>query len=237
MSRSAPTLPAWDRVTALFGGTFDPPHLGHREAVRGLFSNPGAKRVIILPSATPPLKPNFTSIEHRLEMTRLTFSSTLSDPFPKEVEIDLSEVTRSRDGRPSYSFDTLSEMRSNHPALAFVIGADQMQNLPRWHRFPELLDLCHWIVLTRKPDGEKAIHRALADWQASGLVKGHTMTDSNLWTLRSGTTFLKVVSTQAPQLSSTEIRETIALKGTPPAQSLLPEVMAYLKLHRIYGTR
>jgi len=225
----------WNEVTALFGGTFDPPHLGHREAIRGLFANPGIKRVLILPSALPPHKKLTASTEDRIEMTRLAFASEFQNPFPLEVSVDTREITRAeRTGRPSYTIETLQDLRREISNLAFVIGADQLRDLPKWHRFPEVLQLSHWIVLERKPQGEAMIKKTLQEWQGSGLIRADR--ENGSWQICSGNTVLKSIPTLAPALSSTEIREVIGKTGSPPPGTLPPAVLSYLKKRRVYGT-
>src|SRR5690242_6332660 len=93
---------------ALFGGTFDPPHLGHRQAVRDLIELAGVQRVLILPSASPAYKPTVASREDRVAMARLCFGPTAAEPdYPARVEFDLRELDRAaRTGRPTYTFDT-----------------------------------------------------------------------------------------------------------------------------------
>src|SRR3954447_542478 len=90
------SAPRWSEVTAVFGGRFDPPHLGHREAVRGLFEYPGVRRVLIIPSASPPHKPTFAAAEDRVQMAQLNFKSTATDSYPPEVEVNLLELERSQ---------------------------------------------------------------------------------------------------------------------------------------------
>jgi nicotinate-nucleotide adenylyltransferase len=225
-------------VTAIFGGRFDPPHLGHREAVRGLFEVPGVQKVIVVPSASPPHKPCNASAEHRETLAKICFTSTTSDPFPSEVTIDSREILRAQSappGTPSYSYDTLQELRPLIPNLAFVIGTDQFAHLPKWHRYPELLHLCHWIVLARKGmEDQDLLAQTLKDWTGSGLLRPIS---SNTWQIQSGQKILTVVPTLAQGHSSTLIRETIARVGSPPADSLLPDVLRYLKLHRLYGMK
>src|SRR5688572_17471371 len=110
----------WSEVTAIFGGAFDPPHLGHREAVEGILRNPGVRNVIILPTGDPPLKETRTPAEHRLAMARLGFAN-LREGLSYRVEIDDRE-TRRPAGRPSYTIDTIRELRRDlGRTLAFVI--------------------------------------------------------------------------------------------------------------------
>jgi nicotinate-nucleotide adenylyltransferase len=215
----------WHEVTAVFGGTFDPPHLGHREAIAGLFKNPGVSRALVIPSFIPPQKPQAVSSDHRVAMAKLCFSSL------SEVTVDTREIERGkRTAQPSYTFDTLQELKKDYSKLAFVLGSDQLQNLPTWHRFPEILGLCHWIVLARRPDGDHQALKTLAEWQAGGLVKQ----SNQLWKTPTGTT-IGVFETPARHVSSRNIRENLALGR--PEDDLAAEVKAYLMEHRIYGTR
>lgn len=227
-------IPRWSELTAIFGGTFDPPHQGHREAVDGLFRNPGVGRVIVIPSAAPPHKPSVASPEQRLAMAKLAFTEGKTGA----LEVDGSELERAaRTGRPSYSYETLQEFGRQHKEVAFVVGADQLRDLPGWYRFPEILGLCHWIALARRPDGEKIARAALSDWEASGLA---VREKDSLWKLRpsgSQLRFLTLVSTDAPELSSTSIREELGRTGQPPRDTLPAAVSGYLKHHGLYGTQ
>jgi nicotinate-nucleotide adenylyltransferase len=218
--------PRWNEITAVFGGRFDPPHLGHREAVRGLFKFPAVKQVLILPSGSAPHKPALANATQRTEMAKLALSDLPFDCLPAEIEFDLRELDRARLNPtvPTYSFETIQQLRAIYPKLAFVIGADQLVALPTWHRFPELLTLCHWIVLERKPQGSQLARQTLQEWEASGLVKAQ---GPNSWeTTRKPEFTIQIVPTEAKDVSSTQIREAIARTGEPPADSILPGVLA-----------
>jgi nicotinate-nucleotide adenylyltransferase len=214
----------WGEATAVFGGTFDPPHLGHREAIAGLFKNPGISRALVIPSFIPPQKPQAVASHHRVAMAKLCFASL------PEVTVDTREIDRGkRTGLPSFTVDTLKELKKDFPKLAFVLGSDQLQNLPTWHRFPEILGLCDWIVLARKPDGDRHALTTLAEWQAGGLVRQ----TNQLWKTPSGTE-IGVFETPARNVSSRNIRESFAFGRS--SDDIAPEVKAYLMEHRIYGT-
>lgn len=239
------TSPRWGDVTALFGGRFDPPHLGHREAVRGLFNYPGVKRVIVLPSATPPHKRAIASAEQRAEMSKLNFQSTPSEAFPPECEVSLFELEKSLKDptQASYTYDTLTELKQKLGPIAFVIGTDQLEQFSTWHRFPEILSLSHWIILERKGAHQDAIHKTLKEWESSGLIcpsqPSHSSHNDLLWRVarhaRCQATYLTIVPTEAPNLSSTMIREALVRTGKPPTDSLTPQVLAYLKQKHLYG--
>lgn len=204
-------------------------------AVAGLFREPGVGRVWIMPSPSPPHKPTVASTEERVQLTRLAFGPSQTVPLKEDLRIELCELERAsrHPGRPTYTFDTLMELRSKISPLAFVIGSDQFHQFPSWHRFPEVLSLSHWIILERKGAAQAQTLRLLAEWQASGLLQN----EGAGWRIRKNGTFLQIFPTPAPELSSTLIRQTIAKTGQPPENSLLPEVQTYLMQRGIYGTR
>jgi nicotinate-nucleotide adenylyltransferase len=237
---------SWTGVTALFGGTFDPPHRGHRIALNGLFSDPGVARVLVLPSPSPPHKPTVASPEDRLEMARLNFAEVSgTDRLKGLVQIEECELRRGERNpdSPTYTYDTLLELKPQFPHLAFVIGTDQLVKFPTWKRFKDLLGLCHWVILDRQAEkvpsgglqsGALALsERELSQWEGSGMVRRD---GPQRWKTPAGTQ-LQIVKTLAPALSSTRIRESLVLTGKPPEGSLLPEVQAYLMQRGIYGTR
>ncbi len=220
----------------IFGGTFDPPHLGHRAAVEGLFRNPGVDRVVVLPAANPPLKIPRTSAQDRLEMVRRTFQNM------PDVEINELELERSRaqPDQPQYSYDTMLALQGSYGGdIALVIGADQLETLPSWSGFPEVLRVCHWIVLERKGHPE-ALGRALQRLKESGAIVLH---GDREWRIRGAPIGqgsprrLTVAVTDAPMISSTYIREALTKTGLPPADCLHPQVAAYLKERKLYGSR
>jgi nicotinate-nucleotide adenylyltransferase len=229
--------PIWNETTAIFGGRFDPPHVGHSEAIRGLFREPGVRQVWILPSPTPPHKSATASFEHRAEMAQLGLSKAHPAGDAGAVRVDLREADRARlrPDLPTYSFDTLQEIRCEVSNLAFVIGTDQLEQLHTWHRFPEILGLCHWIVLARKPGGMDRAMVTLREWEGSGLAQKTSR--QHVWSLKGSNSYLTLVSTDAAAISSTQIREQIARTGEPPQDSLTAEVLAYLKQNRLYGIR
>lgn len=216
----------WHETTAIFGGAFDPPHLGHREAVESLLRNPGVKNVVILPSGNPPLKSTGTPAEHRLAMTKLGFAR-LREGLSMRVEIDEREIHRaisSADSRPSYTIDTIQELRRDLARpLAFVVGVDQVESLERWHRVRELLGLCHWIAIERLSEAGSSSAVDAADaastrmanglkrLQALGLIR--STGNPREWKVLGGDAFqgtLLSVPTEARPSSSTEIRRLFA---------------------------
>lgn len=133
----------------LFGGTFDPPHIGHIEILKEAKKRLALDKLILIPAGDPPHKTNKTVTEkkHRLRMTELAFSSLL--------DCCISEYEMNKQA-PSYSVDLLKHFRRILPdcELYFIIGADSFAALPSWWHYRELLTLCRMIVISR-PDTEK----------------------------------------------------------------------------------
>ena len=132
----------WNEVTAIFGGTFDPPISGHREAVRGAFHQPGSRDAF--GSYRRPCRP--TSQRSRLPITAWRWrESGFARPAQTRcpVEIKSTVESSSATGEASYYLSTpLRNYARQIPKLAFVIGADQLaKTCRRWHRFPEVLGL------------------------------------------------------------------------------------------------
>lgn len=210
----------WSRVTAVFGGRFDPVHWGHLEAILGVLARPGVADVLALPSGSPAYKPCSAPPEARQAALAAALAEDLSPAARARVHLDDRECRRPG---PTYSWDTLQELRAEGRAgrLAFVLGIDQFADLPRWHRFPEVLGLCHWIVLERRggdPRGEATT--LFAELESAARLRGTTM-------IR--------VPTPARECSSTSIREAVARTGRFP-DTVSPAAARSLMSQRIYGS-
>ena len=128
----------------LFGGTFDPIHVGHlilAEQVREVFE---LNKVIFIPSSSPPHKnaKDITPASLRLKMVELAIQG--NDFF----EISTIELDRSN---PSYSIDTVKEFRKKHSidSLFFIVGTDSLFEMHAWYKVDELVKLCQFIYVYR----------------------------------------------------------------------------------------
>lgn len=129
--------------TAFFGGTFDPPHLGHLIVAQDALEGLGLDRVVFIPAGQNPLKerPPVASAVQRLEMLKLAVEG-----YPRFAVWD-GELER---GGPSYTIDTLEAVRRDYPGEAYwIIGEDQIPTLDRWHRAAELAQLVRFVCLAR----------------------------------------------------------------------------------------
>jgi len=131
------------KLIGLFGGTFDPIHMGHLRAVALLCDNVRFDQVHWVLSARPPHKDQVSvSVEHRFEMMKLALDSS-----PRYVADD-TEIKRAT---ASYTIDTVEAFQGRYPnsKIIVIIGGDSLLNLPRWHRYDELIDMVDWVVMNR----------------------------------------------------------------------------------------
>jgi len=136
---------------AIYGGTFDPVHHAHLILAREAIETLDLDKVILVPAAISPLKKAapVASGEVRLAMLRAAIKG---EP---EFEVDECELLRPP---PSYTIDTGEEIRRREcdAALYCLIGEDNIEQLPRWHRFTELEKMVRFIVLDRS--GKQPTH-------------------------------------------------------------------------------
>ena len=129
---------------AIYGGTFDPVHHAHLILARHAIETLGLDKVILVPAAISPLKKAapVASGEVRLAMLRAAIKG---EP---EFEVDDCELLRPP---PSYTIDTVEDIRQREcdAAIYCLIGEDNIEQLPRWHRFAELEKTVRFVVLDR----------------------------------------------------------------------------------------
>ena len=126
----------------VFGGTFDPIHLGHliiAEQTRDALS---LEKIIFVPNGSPPHKNySYTDISHRLNMLKLAITDN-SNFEVSEIEINKST--------PGYTVDMLQELKKIiQKDIYFIIGADSLINIKTWHQYEKLLSLANFVVFPR----------------------------------------------------------------------------------------
>ena len=136
---------------AIYGGSFDPVHHAHLILAREAIETLGLEKVILVPAAISPLKKAapVASGDVRLAMLRAAIRDQ------PEFEVDECELLRPP---PSYTIDTVEEIRRREcdAVLYCLIGEDNIEQLPRWHRFTELEKMVRFIVLDRS--GKQPTH-------------------------------------------------------------------------------
>ena len=198
----------------IFGGTFDPPHLAHTRLPPLVAKRLGADRIIYVPAAANPLKPNRpTPARHRLAMLRLAIASV------PDAEIDSIELDRPG---PSYTVETLEALRERYDddvELRLLIGADQVPDFDRWREPQRILELATPAVLLRPPGDERAFRERLA-----GFFPPHLADRWVSWT----------VPVPPMDITATEIRRRLSAREDV-SDLLDPVVADYIREHGLYG--
>lgn len=152
-----------NRPVGLLGGTFDPVHAGHLRIAVAARDALGLERVWLLPAHRSPLRPEGARATpaERAEMCRL---AAASQPGLDVCDLEL------RRAPPSYTFDTLTELRRLHPGVpwTWVAGADTALQLAAWSRYAELLELCAFAFVSRPGVDRGLLQAALAELRAAG---------------------------------------------------------------------
>ena len=134
------------QTLGIFGGTFDPPHLGHLILAAEASAQLGLERLLWVLTPDPPHKrgQSIASLNHRLEMVKLAIAD---DP-----QFELSTVEMSRPG-PHYALETVQLLAGQNPGtkLVYLMGGDSLRDLPAWHRPADFVSACHLIGIMRRP--------------------------------------------------------------------------------------
>jgi nicotinate-nucleotide adenylyltransferase len=195
----------------LLGGTFDPVHIGHLRTATEVLEHLRLDEIRFVPCRVPPhAKSPVASVDLRLRMLHAAV-----DRAPGCV-VDERELGRAG---PSYTVDTLESLRADLPdcSLALIVGVDAFADLTSWHRWEEIPELAHLVV----------VHRPGATMPADGPL-GALLDDRYSDTpavLRDAPAGRILVHTVTPlDVSSTEIRELVG-RGQSP-NYLVPEAVA-----------
>ncbi len=127
---------------AVYGGSFDPPHLAHTLVCAYVLSAFPVDRLLIVPAALHPFDKPLSPFEDRLQMCRLALRHLRN--------LEISDIERELPG-PSLTLRTLEQLQQRHPdaALRLVIGSDLVPETPSWHRFERIRKLAPPIVVPR----------------------------------------------------------------------------------------
>ena len=174
-------------MIGIFGGRFDPPHLGHVALAEAAVRHLGIDDLHVTVIADAGHKSSHADAEHRLAMARLAFA-----PLGAVVELE----------RHRFTVDALEAARYDEPI--FLIGADQLADLPTWKEPARVLELARLGVAAR-PGYEPA----------------------------TGSDRIETFELEPHDVSSTEIRRRVA-RGEPIEALVPPEVAAYVREHGLY---
>jgi nicotinate-nucleotide adenylyltransferase len=214
------------RRIGIFGGTLDPVHAGHLQAAVIARTALSLDAVHLMPSLTPPhrhLQPQASPF-HRFAMTALAVAD--------RDGLLASDDELCREG-PSYTSDTLARWhaRGFRPTeLFFVLGADAFADIAAWHRYPDVLDAAHFVVVARPGT-------SLADLQSYLPALRPRISDaSSLAGQSPAMPCIVLLSASTPDVSSTEIRRRVRA-GEPLDGLTPPAVIAHIERHHLYRDR
>ena len=194
----------------IFGGSFNPVHLGHLIAARDAAAAFALGEVWLMPCANPPHKPSLAPAADRVAMVE---GATRGDPVLRCSRLEIER------GGLSYSLDTVDELRRRHPDVhwCFIIGSDSLPELRTWHRIGDLLERCEVVTLLRPGFAREALTDAAiglpAPWPErlrGRIAEGHGI-----------------------GISSTDIRRRVA-EGASIRYLVPPSVEEYIALHGLY---
>lgn len=208
----------------IFGGSFNPPHMGHVLAITSLTKKLGLNKVFVVPAGQNPLKPQIEGAtpEQRLEMTKLAFS-TYGDKF----QIDDQEIKRK--GK-SYTIDTIKNYRKDYKAeeLFLILGLDSFDGISDWKNLKDLLTETNLVVVTRPgaqlPESVDHLPAAVKD-----LVEEFEFNYVELKTGRN----IQFVTIADVETSGTEVRKMIRA-GRNIEKHLPLAVEKYIKEQKLY---
>ena len=198
----------------LFGGTFDPIHVGHISVAEHAAEQISAQKVIFIPASRSPHKNMLpvASVEHRLEMVRLAIA--------EQNKFCVSDCELKRP-QPSYTLDTVIDFRAKYDAdtrIYVLIGADMLHDLDKWYCICDLIDACNLSVMLRGGAEEP-------DFDRFEKTLGHQRVEK----LKAD-----MISTPLIDISSSEIRQKLA-EGADVNDMLDADVLAYIRKNRLYS--
>ena len=198
---------------AVYGGSFNPPHLGHVTAARAAIEALRPDRLLIIPTSTPPhkeLEENSPSPAERLKLCRLAFGDIPG--------AEVSDMEIRRKGK-SYTADTVAALRKEYPGaeLCLVMGTDMFLSFRSWNRWQTILKACTLAVMSRGEDDREAIERFKAELETEDAAR------------------VALIIHRPLPMSSTEIRDR--LRHRRGAEELPGEVYGRVIRKRLYGAR
>jgi len=215
------------RRVAIYGGTFDPVHLGHVEVARRVLKLFELDEVIFVPACVPPHKRNahITSAFHRFAMIALATEQD-QNLRVSTVELDAPQYP--------YAVETIERMKNGSERLFFLIGADSWAEISTWHEWRKLLKMCDVIVVTR-PGHEIGQNAASPFADLVDLRDADQAAVTELIQLeRKPRVFITNVA--MVDVSATEIRAAVRSNDLHKLKMMVsPAVASYIKKYNLYG--
>ncbi len=208
---------------AIYGGTFDPVHLGHLRAALEVAEELDLDKVYFMPCAEPPFRKDVrATAAERLEMVRLAIAGN--------PRFDISDLEIRRGGK-SYAVESLEELKREQPAsrLCFLVGADAFFSIHSWYQPMKLFELADFAVMTRPG----APGRDIAEYLERYLDPAFAQAEGG-WVRLPGGHGARRVTTTLLDISSTDLKRRAA-QGLSLSYLVPPPVEEYIKAMKLYG--
>ncbi|MFC2165467.1 nicotinate-nucleotide adenylyltransferase [Acidobacteriota bacterium] len=210
----------------LFGGTFNPIHLGHIKAAEIVAKRFLLDKLFFIPSYIPPHKESvkIASPRHRLRMVELAVES-FPHFIPSSIEIDA--------GGKSYSIVTLKKIKAQYPEarMLFLLGVDAFLEIETWRDYENVLEQCSFIIMSRPQFHLEDAHEVLSKKYNQRIVA--LSGDNAPVNIEESDNLIFLAQIHALDISSTEVRERVMRNQS--IQDLVPEsVEHYIKERGLY---
>jgi len=206
------------KLIGIFGGTFDPVHIGHKLVIENLLELIKLDELIVIPNGTPPHKEKRIGETNKLRMTKLALGHI------DKVKIDDREIIKET---PSYAFLTFKELQKENPndTLLWIMGSDSYSKIDTWHRYEEFIEEVNLVILSRPdcPIKKDSFAERLLETRKIDDVKG----------FENQTSKILLLSINPIKLTSTEIRTMISNKNDV-SKSLNQDVYKLIKENNLY---
>lgn len=201
------------RKIALFGGTFDPVHIGHISVAEDAARQIGVEKIVFVPAKRSPLKGFLPQAgdEHRLAMIAIAITEK------ENFEVSDFELNKPA---PSYTLRTVKKFQADYGedcAIYWLLGADSIDDLQYWRAIEELIDACNLCTMYRAGCNPPDYTEYEAIWGRSRVEKLQR----------------NIIKTPLVDVSSTEIRGRLAL-GEDTTGMLQDAVADYIRCHNLY---
>jgi nicotinate-nucleotide adenylyltransferase len=209
----------------ILGGTFDPIHNGHLAAADAAQQALALDAVTLIPSHLPPHRrdPVGATSEQRYEMAALA-AAERAGWSASRIEVD-------RQGA-SYTYDTLVKLRETVSVGAqyfFILGADAFAEIASWSRYPAVLDLAHFVVVSRPGITLDSLRERVP----SAFKRHPPCSPSSLRDLGDDESRVILLEANTPDISATDIRRRV--RAGHSLSGLVPDAVAeYISTHRLY---
>ena len=191
--------------TAIFGGTFNPFHMGHYEMLKALNESEKIGKILIMPDKIPPHK---SAAELVSDNDRLKMCQIVADDFSKA---EVCDIEFKREGK-SYTYDTVNLLKEIYPNenFAFVCGGDMLVYFDKWYKADELMKILPFIVFSRTSTDNNEFNACIKRFSEKGMK-------------------IILMDNEITNVSSTDFRKT------PLKQFLPEKVFQYIKGRGLYG--